>query len=70
MSGDGSTLQGEPESLFRMVNRYRDIAIHPDGGTFYIVTDDQSLTQDLDGLPTSELQNPGAILEFRYIGGH
>jgi hypothetical protein len=34
--------------------RYRDLAIHPDGKTFYVTT-------DVVGA------NPGAILEFRYL---
>jgi PQQ-dependent dehydrogenase (s-GDH family) len=48
------------------VNRYRDIALHPDGQTFYVATDQRGLVRDLAGRPTRTLENPGAILEFRY----
>jgi hypothetical protein len=51
------------------VNRYRDIAIHPDGRTFYVATDQRGLVRDRAGLPTRTSENPGAILEFRYERG-
>jgi PQQ-dependent dehydrogenase (s-GDH family) len=48
------------------VNRYRDIAIRPDGRAFYVATDQRGITRDRAGRPTRTTENPGAILEFRY----
>ncbi len=66
--GADGTVAGEPEQLWRTVNRYRDIAIAPDGRTFYVVTDPFGLARGLDGKPTDILEHSGAILEFRYSG--
>ena len=38
------------------------------GKTIYVATDSAGLAVDLDGVPTSDLENPGAILAFRYTG--
>jgi len=53
LSADGNSIVSEAPELWRTKNRYRDLAIHPDGKTFYVATDN-------DG------ENPGAILEFQY----
>ncbi len=53
------------EPLWRTTNRYRDTAISPDGKTFYVATDSAGNTKDETGTPTSELANPGSILEFK-----
>jgi PQQ-dependent dehydrogenase (s-GDH family) len=55
---------GEPELLFKTVNRYRDTAISTDGRTIYVATDGTGIGTDLDGRPTPILANPGSILEF------
>jgi len=68
LGADGSTV-GEPEALWRTVNRYRDIAIGPDTTTFYVATDPLGLARDLDGRPTEALAHRGAILEFRSASG-
>jgi hypothetical protein len=57
-----------PFRLFRSVNRYRDTAVSHDGRTIYIATDSAGLAADLNGRPTNQLDNPGAILAFRYTG--
>jgi PQQ-dependent dehydrogenase (s-GDH family) len=57
-----------PFRLFRSVNRYRDTAVSPDGKTIYVATDSAGLAADLNGQPTNTLDNPGAILAFRYTG--
>jgi len=49
------------------VNRYRDVTVRPDGLALFIATDDGGNTQDESGRPAARLENPGAILEFRYI---
>jgi hypothetical protein len=68
LSADGREIAGAPVAYFKTTNRYRDIAIGPDGRTFYVITDSGNWTQGPDGLPTDELDNPGVILEFRYTG--
>lgn len=47
-------------------NRYRDIAVNLDGKSFFIATDSGGQTSGPSGGNTSELVNPGAILEFSY----
>jgi PQQ-dependent dehydrogenase (s-GDH family) len=53
---------------FRTSNRYRDLAISPDGRKIYIITDSTGTTSGPSGTGTSSLANPGAILEFAYAG--
>ncbi|NND33367.1 MAG: T9SS type A sorting domain-containing protein [Saprospiraceae bacterium] len=61
----GTAVVGDTMQLFYTQNRYRDIAIHPDGKSFYLITDQSGRTSDLAGLDaTSSLRNPGAILKF------
>jgi hypothetical protein len=49
------------------VNRYRDVTVSPDGLSVFIATDVGGNTQDRDGRPAKGVENPGAILEFRYV---
>jgi PQQ-dependent dehydrogenase (s-GDH family) len=63
---DGESLAGEAVPYFRTVNRYRDVAVGPDGRTFFVITDSGGTTQDAEGLPTNALEHPGAILRFSY----
>ena len=49
------------------MNRYRDVTFSPDGLTLFIATDVGGNTQDQSGRPAASVENPGAILEFRYI---
>jgi glucose/arabinose dehydrogenase len=65
-----SRIEESPESLFRTQNRYRDIAIHPDGKTFYLITDSEGLTKASQGGSTKDLHHPGTILQFRYQDTH
>lgn len=53
---------------FRTTNRYRDIALSPDGLKIYIITDSTGTTSGPSGTGTSTLSNPGSILEFVYTG--
>lgn len=64
LSADGRSLSGQPIEIFRSVNRYRDIAIHPDGRAFYVVTDPSGAYRDPSGTTTQALAHPGAVLEF------
>ncbi|MGW1176649.1 glucose/sorbosone family PQQ-dependent dehydrogenase [Kitasatospora sp. NPDC002543] len=56
------------EELYRTVNRYRDVALSPDGKTLYIATDSegQHMVRGDGGTPTTHLANPGAILAVPY----
>jgi PQQ-dependent dehydrogenase (s-GDH family) len=64
--GDTGEPSGELIPYWTSVNRYRDIAVNPDGRTFYVATDERGLIRDRAGRPTRTPANPGAILEFRY----
>jgi PQQ-dependent dehydrogenase (s-GDH family) len=55
-----------PLTYFKAQNRYRDLAISPDGLRIYVVTDPNRRTLDAAGQPTAELAHPGALLEFTY----
>lgn len=49
-------------------NRYRDMALHPDGRTIFVATDMGGLVESRAGGVTKELQDRGAILAFTYVG--
>jgi PQQ-dependent dehydrogenase (s-GDH family) len=71
LNGDGTAAVGNPDDHmhFRTVNRYRDVAVRPDGLAVFVATDVAgSPTLDLSGRPTRKPQNSGAILEFVYTG--
>ena len=53
---------------FHTQNRYRDIAMSPDGKKIYIVTDSIGSTSGPSGGGTSSLANRGAILEYTFTG--
>jgi PQQ-dependent dehydrogenase (s-GDH family) len=65
---NGDRLAGPLYRHFRSENRYRDLAIHPEGLTIYVATDSQGLARSLDGGVTDKLEDRGAILAFTYIG--
>ena len=53
--------------FFKTVNRYRDVTLRPDGLALFVATDVEGNTQDQSGRPAVRVENPGAILEFRYV---
>jgi PQQ-dependent dehydrogenase (s-GDH family) len=67
LAPDGRSISGPSVELFRSANRYRDIALHPDGRTIYLATDPEGPSRGPDGAPRT-LMNPGSILEFTYVG--
>jgi PQQ-dependent dehydrogenase (s-GDH family) len=67
LAGDGRTVSGDPVEYFKTTNRYRDIALSPDGRRIFVTTDDHGITQDGEGRRSDKLTNPGAILEFTYV---
>jgi len=68
LSGNGKEIIEDSEELWDTQNRYRDIAISNDGITFYIATDSKGSTSGPSGGNTADLENPGAILAFKYVG--
>jgi PQQ-dependent dehydrogenase (s-GDH family) len=66
LSPDGSTILGVGEPLLYTQNRYRDVAIAPDGKTLYIITDSGGATSGPSGSQQLSVQDPGVILKFEY----
>jgi PQQ-dependent dehydrogenase (s-GDH family) len=66
LTADRRSIAGEPVEYFKTTNRYRDVAISPDGRHLFFSTDDHGSTQDAAANRTTTLANPGAILEFTY----
>jgi len=67
LASDGRSVAGAPSELFPTANRYRDIAVNPDGRTIYLATDPDGPSRDTSGAQRA-LANPGSILEFKYAG--
>jgi glucose/arabinose dehydrogenase len=68
LASDGRSVSGPPVETFRTLNRYRDIAVHPNQRVFYLATDPSGNVRDEAGQLTSALANRGSILEFTYTG--
>jgi PQQ-dependent dehydrogenase (s-GDH family) len=66
LAADGRSVQGPPSELFKSANRYRDIALNPDGRTIYLATDVTGPSRDAAGVVSQKLANPGSILELKY----
>lgn len=66
LNADGTAVESDTIQHFYTPNRYRDIAIDPDGKSFYIVTDESGNVSDLSGMrrATPNRRNPSAILKF------
>ena len=64
LSTDGQKAVGKPERLWRTDNRYRDLAISPDGRRIFVVTDIGGAHDTIEGGAAFEVANPGAILVF------
>jgi PQQ-dependent dehydrogenase (s-GDH family) len=65
LAPDGRAVVEPPLEVFATANRYRDIAIAPDGRTIYLATDIEGASVDAAGA-RRPLANPGAILAFTY----
>jgi PQQ-dependent dehydrogenase (s-GDH family) len=63
---DAST--APPRTYFKSQDRYRDLAVAPDGLRIYVVTDGQGRTVTATGEMSATLAHPGALLEFTYSG--
>lgn len=68
LAPDGRTVQEPPTELFKSGNRYRDVALNPNGRTLYLATDVTGPSRNAAGIVTQTLANPGSILEFTYTG--
>ena len=69
LSQDGSTLKnGEYEEFHSSNDRYRDLAIGPDGVTIYAITDNSGGTTGPSGTTGVSLENPGVIVKLEYTG--
>ena len=66
LAADGRSVKEPPAELFRTTNRYRDVALNPDGHTIYLATDPSGPNRDPSGVANQKLANPGSILEFKY----
>jgi PQQ-dependent dehydrogenase (s-GDH family) len=67
LSGDGLGVR-DVDQVFATVNRYRDLALNPDGKTIYIATDSGGFARDAASGATDQLANAGSILVFTYTG--
>jgi len=65
LNSKGDAVVGSPIELFPSINRYRDIAISPDGRRIYVSADVQGRVTVSPGVISPDLANPGAILEFK-----
>lgn len=68
LSADGSTIPGSEIEYWNTTNRFRDIAIHPGGNEFYVITDNSGATSGPSSGFTTTLSNPGSIMKFTYTG--
>jgi len=66
LNATGTAATGEPTQHFKSTNRYRDIAIDPNGRTIYLATDSQGSSTDNAGRTGQTLANPGAIISYTY----
>jgi PQQ-dependent dehydrogenase (s-GDH family) len=57
-----------PLTYFKSQDRYRDLAIAPDGRRIYLVTDVRGRVVTSSGEMTATLAHPGALLELTYTG--
>lgn len=67
LAANGRSTEGAPIELFQTANRYRDIAIHPDGRRFFLATDPTGPYRNAAGAVSQTLANPGSVLEFSLI---
>jgi PQQ-dependent dehydrogenase (s-GDH family) len=65
LTRDGTDVT-DVQRLWKARDRYRDTAVSPSGRRIFVATDSSGLVRDAAGAPTTDLENPGAILEFRW----
>jgi PQQ-dependent dehydrogenase (s-GDH family) len=57
-----------PLTYFKAEDRYRDLAVAPDGKRIFVVTDTRGRVVTASGAMTATLAHPGALLELAYTG--
>ena len=69
LAPDGNSIIGNTYEIFHSSNdRYRDVALDPDGVTFYAITDNSGSTSGPSGSTAVTIVNPGVIVKIQYIG--
>lgn len=68
LSDDGRAMVGAPLQYVRQADRYRDLAIAPDGRRIFLVADTLGVTAAPGGVRVDRLAHPGALLEYTYAG--
>ena len=69
LAPDGNSVVGDTYEIFHSSNdRYRDVALDPDGVTFYAITDNSGSTSGPSGSTAVAIANPGVIVKIQYIG--
>lgn len=66
LSVDGNSIIGLPEEILYTQNRYRDIAIDPNGKILYVITDSGGTTSGPSGSTSLSVVNPGTIMIFTH----
>ena len=57
-----------PLTYFKAQDRYRDLAVAPDGRRIYVVTDTRGRVVTATGEMTATLEHPGTLLELTHTG--
>lgn len=69
LAPDGNSVVGDTYEIFHSSNdRYRDVALDPDGVTFYAITDNSGSTSGPSGSTAVTIVNPGVIVKIQYTG--
>ena len=69
LAPDGNSIVGDTYEIFHSSNdRYRDVALDPDGVTFYAITDNSGSTSGPSGSTAVTIVNPGVIVKIQYVG--
>lgn len=69
LAADGNSIVGDAYEIFHSSNdRYRDVALDPDGVTFYAITDNSGSTSGPSGSTAVTIVNPGVIVKIQYVG--
>jgi PQQ-dependent dehydrogenase (s-GDH family) len=69
LAPDGNSVVGDTYEIFHSSNdRYRDVALDPDGITFYAITDNSGSTSGPSGTTAVTIVNPGVIMKIQYTG--
>ncbi|TDH20061.1 T9SS type A sorting domain-containing protein [Segetibacter sp. 3557_3] len=67
LSSSGDAVVGDTINYFKAANRYRDLAISPDGNKIYLAVDSSLITSGPSANNPQVNTNRGSILEFTYV---